>query len=104
MSLYTRRGWTITTDTLCGTYVDLTTDDDGRADVLLHPSQSDAQDDLADCLASMREAVESGDLSDYDEDGAGVAYVGVDKRGRVYELDPLTGDTLRPLYRGDMPR
>lgn len=104
MTRYTRRGWVITTDTLAGTYVDLVTDEAGRADVLLYATQADAEADKADTLAAMLEAIEGGDLTDYDDDAVGVAYAGIDRRGRVYQLDPLTGDTVGPLLRGDMPR
>lgn len=100
MTRYTRKGWAIVTETLCGGYVDLTADDKGRTSVLLFPTQSDAEADLDDIRDTMREAVEAGDMTDDDEDG-GTAFVGIDRRGNVFELDPLTGDCIRPLRRGD---
>lgn len=101
MSRYHRRGWTLTLETMCGAYVDLTADETGRSDVLLYATQAEAEADLADTLEAMRDAVDDGDMTDCDDDASGVAYVGIDKRGNVFELDPITGDCIRPMYRGD---
>lgn len=101
MNRYPRKGWAVTVDSLCGTYVDLTADDRGKTDVLLFATQAEAEADLADTLDMMRDAVDDGDMTDCDDDESGIAFVGIDRRGNVFELDPLTGDCIRPLRRGD---
>lgn len=98
---YARLGWAVITETLCGPYVDLSIDDTGETEVALYATSAEAADELDDWRDMASEAVEDGDLTDFDDDGCGLAYVGVDATGQPYELDARTGEAIRPLNRSD---
>ncbi len=113
MTTFTRYGWAIVTDTLCGPYVSLEEAEDRNPDgtiamqVTLHDTEAEAIADVDDCYAMERESWEDDDERDPDEEfepsgEVRHAYVGIDTNGDAHELDPETREELGFVFnRGD---
>jgi len=111
---FTRTGWACVTETLCGPSVSLegTTADDMEPVVFDTYAEADAE--RAQYIDLMLEALEHdsdaepGELAELlqleresMEAEEGIAFVGVDAAGDVFELDPESREIIRPLQRPD---
>ena len=111
---FTRTGWACVTETLCGPSVSLegTTADDMAPVVFDTYAEADAE--RAQYIDLMLEALERdadaepGELSELLEieresleSEEGIAFVGIDAAGEVFELDPESREIIRPLQRPD---
>lgn len=113
-SEYVRTGWASVTETMCGAYVSLegSTSDDmtpvifdtydeaiaERAqyiDMMLEARERDLDADPGELEALLEAERESLEAEEF------VTFVGMDRAGEVFELDPESGTTYRRLHRPD---
>jgi hypothetical protein len=108
---FVRTGWTCATSTLCGPYVSLDHDEHGESSPLLFDSKDEAEQERREFIDDLLEALRGGaDFGgDFDEDAEResleseefVCFVGIDRAGDVFELDPETREPLGVLHRPD---
>jgi hypothetical protein len=112
---YVRTGWANVTDTLCGAFVSLETDEHGESQPLLFGTQAEAETERGEYIEAIMEArrldcdADAGELEalleaelEALENSEWICFAGVDDAGDVYELgSPENLETVRQLQRSD---
>jgi hypothetical protein len=112
---FVRTGWANVTDTLCGPFVPLETDEHGESRPLLFDTQAEAEKERADYIEAIMEArrldcdADEGELEalleaelEALENSEWICFAGVDDAGDIYELgSPENLETVRQLQRSD---
>jgi len=112
---FVRTGWANVTDTLCGPFVPLETDEHGESRPLLFDTQAEAEKERVDYIEAIMEArrldcdADEGELEalleaeqESIEAAEWVCFAGVDDAGGVYELSSPEGlEIVRQLQRSD---
>jgi len=112
---YVRTGWANVTDTLCGAFVSLETDEHGESQPLLFDTQAEAKTERDEYIEAIMEArrldcdADEGELEalleaelEALESSEWICFAGVDDAGDIYELgSPENLETVRQLQRSD---
>jgi hypothetical protein len=111
---FVRTGWACVTETLCGPSVSLEGSTDADMEPVVFDTYAEADGERAQYIDLRLEALEhdadaeGGELAELLqiereslEAEEGIAFVGVDAAGEVFELDPESREILRPLQRPD---